>query len=117
MLAKALATESGLNFLSIKGAELLSKYVGESEAAVRNMFQACDFFCFKGNLPLIVYFGSEIVVYSVYRVTNSLQCFRTKLEIDRARFTVIVYTGYPVKKTSQFLKHNFFFYFKVYTLG
>jgi len=38
MVAKALATESGLNFLSIKGAELLSKYVGESEAAVRNIF-------------------------------------------------------------------------------
>ena len=38
MVAKALATESGLNFLSIKGAELLSKYVGESEAAVREIF-------------------------------------------------------------------------------
>ena len=39
MVAKALATESGLNFVSIKGAELLSKYVGESEAAVRNIFE------------------------------------------------------------------------------
>ncbi|XP_011560799.3 ATPase family protein 2 homolog [Plutella xylostella] len=38
MIAKALATESGLNFLSIKGPELLSKYVGESERAVRNLF-------------------------------------------------------------------------------
>ena len=38
MVAKALATESQLNFLSIKGAELLSKYVGESEAAVRQIF-------------------------------------------------------------------------------
>ena len=51
MVAKALATESGLNFVSIKGAELLSKYVGESEAAVRNIFEkarsariGCPFF-------------------------------------------------------------------------
>ncbi|KAG7271458.1 LOW QUALITY PROTEIN: hypothetical protein CRUP_016360 [Coryphaenoides rupestris] len=35
MIAKALANESGLNFLAIKGPELLSKYVGESERAVR----------------------------------------------------------------------------------
>ncbi|XP_068632577.1 ATPase family gene 2 protein homolog A [Battus philenor] len=38
MIAKALATESGLNFLSIKGPELFSKWVGESEKAVRNLF-------------------------------------------------------------------------------
>mmetsp|Transcript_6827 Transcript_6827/g.16640 ORF Transcript_6827/g.16640 Transcript_6827/m.16640 type:complete len:466 (+) Transcript_6827:232-1629(+) len=44
MMAKAVATESGLNFISIKGPELLSKYVGESEKAVRSAFkraQAC----------------------------------------------------------------------------
>ncbi|KAM6951920.1 ATPase family gene 2 protein homolog A isoform 2-T2 [Lycodopsis pacificus] len=35
MIAKALANESGLNFLAVKGPELLSKYVGESERAVR----------------------------------------------------------------------------------
>ena len=39
MIAKALATESDLKFLTIKGAELLSKYVGESERALRNRFQ------------------------------------------------------------------------------
>ncbi|KAG6451957.1 hypothetical protein O3G_MSEX007383 [Manduca sexta] len=38
MIAKALATESGLNFLSIKGPELFSKWVGESERAVRDLF-------------------------------------------------------------------------------
>lgn len=38
MIAKALATESGLNFLSIKGPELFSKWVGESERAVRELF-------------------------------------------------------------------------------
>lgn len=38
LIAKALATESGLNFLSIKGPELFSKWVGESERAVRDLF-------------------------------------------------------------------------------
>ncbi|KAL9936606.1 hypothetical protein V8E36_004674 [Tilletia maclaganii] len=39
MFAQALATESGLNFLSVKGPELYSKYVGESERAVRELFR------------------------------------------------------------------------------
>lgn len=38
LIAKALATESGLNFLAIKGPELFSKWVGESEKAVRDLF-------------------------------------------------------------------------------
>lgn len=38
MLAKAVANESGANFISIKGPELLNKYVGESERAVRQVF-------------------------------------------------------------------------------
>lgn len=39
MIVKALATESNLNFISIKGPELLSKWVGESERAVREVFR------------------------------------------------------------------------------
>merc|ERR1712048_304304 len=39
MIAKALATESGLNFISIKGPELFSKFLGESEKAVRDVFR------------------------------------------------------------------------------
>ena len=35
LVARALATESGLNFLAVKGPELFSKWVGESERAVR----------------------------------------------------------------------------------
>lgn len=34
-----MATESGLNFFAVKGAELLNMYVGESERAVRRLFQ------------------------------------------------------------------------------
>ncbi|AGN26809.1 AAA family ATPase [Candidatus Methanomassiliicoccus intestinalis] len=39
MLAKAVATESEANFISIKGPEFLSKWVGESEKAVRETFR------------------------------------------------------------------------------
>jgi transitional endoplasmic reticulum ATPase len=38
LLAKALASQSGINFISVKGPELLSKYVGESERALREIF-------------------------------------------------------------------------------
>jgi transitional endoplasmic reticulum ATPase len=39
LLAKAVATESEANFISIKGPEFLSKWVGESEKAVREIFR------------------------------------------------------------------------------
>lgn len=39
LLVKALATESNLNFISIKGPELISKWVGESERAIREVFR------------------------------------------------------------------------------
>lgn len=39
MTAKALATESGLNFLAIKGPEIFNKYVGESERKIREIFR------------------------------------------------------------------------------
>jgi transitional endoplasmic reticulum ATPase len=38
LLAKALASQSGVNFISVKGPELLSKYVGESERGLREIF-------------------------------------------------------------------------------
>ncbi|KAM9794936.1 ATPase family gene 2 protein homolog A [Neosynchiropus ocellatus] len=51
MIAKALANESGLNFLSVKGPELLSKFVGESERAVREVFRKA-----RAVAPSIVFF-------------------------------------------------------------
>jgi len=51
MIAKALANESGLNFLSIKGPELFSKWVGESEKAVREVFRKA-----RQVKPSIVFF-------------------------------------------------------------
>jgi transitional endoplasmic reticulum ATPase len=51
LLAKAVATESGVNFIAVKGPALLSKYVGESEKGVREVFR-------KARLaaPCIVFF-------------------------------------------------------------
>ena len=40
LVAKAVATECHIPFLSVKGPELLGIYVGESEANVRNIFAA-----------------------------------------------------------------------------
>lgn len=51
MLAKAVATESDANFISIKGPELFSKYVGESERAVRETFRKA-----KQAAPCIIFF-------------------------------------------------------------
>ncbi|XP_055376102.1 ribosome biogenesis protein SPATA5 [Condylostylus longicornis] len=51
MIAKALATESRLNFLSIKGPELFSMWVGESERAVREVFRKA-----KQVAPSIIFF-------------------------------------------------------------
>lgn len=51
MLAKAIASESEANFISIKGPELLSKYVGESERAIRETFRKA-----KQAAPTVVFF-------------------------------------------------------------
>jgi transitional endoplasmic reticulum ATPase len=39
LLAKAAAAQCGANFLSVRGPELLQKWLGESEAAVRQVFE------------------------------------------------------------------------------
>ena len=51
MLAKAVANESNANFISIKGPELLSMYVGESERGVRKIFRKA-----RQVSPVIVFF-------------------------------------------------------------
>ncbi len=39
LLASAVAKECGLNFISVKGPEILNKYIGASEKAVRDLFE------------------------------------------------------------------------------
>ncbi|RJQ18130.1 AAA family ATPase [Candidatus Woesearchaeota archaeon] len=51
LLAKAIATESESNFIVVKGPELLSKWVGESEKAVRKVFQKA-----RQASPTIIFF-------------------------------------------------------------
>ena len=51
LLAKALANESEANFISIKGPELLSKWVGESESGIREIFRKA-----KQAAPTVVFF-------------------------------------------------------------
>ena len=51
MIAKALATESGLKFLAVKGPELFSKYVGDTEKAVREIFKKA-----RLSAPAIIFF-------------------------------------------------------------
>jgi AAA family ATPase len=51
MIAKALATESGLNFIAVKGPELFSKYVGDTEKAIREIFRKA-----RLSSPSIVFF-------------------------------------------------------------
>ena len=51
LIAKALATESGLNFFAVKGPELFSKYVGDTEKAVRDVFKKA-----RMSSPSIIFF-------------------------------------------------------------
>jgi transitional endoplasmic reticulum ATPase len=51
LLAKAVANEAQSNFISIKGPELLNKYVGESEKGVREVFEKA-----RSNAPTVVFF-------------------------------------------------------------
>ncbi|XP_062992503.1 ATPase family gene 2 protein homolog A isoform X2 [Elgaria multicarinata webbii] len=65
MIAKALAHESGLNFLAVKGPELMNKYVGESERAVREIFRKA-----RTVSPSILFFD-EIDALAVERGSSS----------------------------------------------
>ncbi|KAJ5770781.1 uncharacterized protein N7511_002832 [Penicillium nucicola] len=51
LTVKALATEAGLNFLAVKGAEILSMYVGESERSLREIFRKA-----RAARPSIIFF-------------------------------------------------------------
>ncbi|XP_043286241.1 nuclear valosin-containing protein-like [Venturia canescens] len=51
LLAKAIANEAGINFISVKGPELLNMYVGESEKAVRQCFIRA-----RNSAPCVIFF-------------------------------------------------------------
>ena len=82
LLAKAVASESEVNFISVKGPELLSKWVGESEKGIREVFKKA-----KQASPCIIFFdeidsvvprrGSEAASHVVDRVISQ---FLTELD-------------------------------------
>ncbi|KAF8007086.1 hypothetical protein BT93_K1170 [Corymbia citriodora subsp. variegata] len=51
LMARAVASEAGLNFIAVKGPELFNKWVGESEKAVRSVFAKA-----RANAPSIIFF-------------------------------------------------------------
>jgi transitional endoplasmic reticulum ATPase len=51
LMAKAVANEAQSNFISIKGPELLNKYVGESEKGIREVFEKA-----RSNAPTVIFF-------------------------------------------------------------
>ncbi|XP_003741894.1 ATPase family protein 2 homolog [Galendromus occidentalis] len=65
MIARALATESSLNFLAVNGSELFSKWVGDSEKAVRDLFRRA-----RNVAPAVVFFD-EIDAIATKRNTSS----------------------------------------------
>ncbi len=65
LLAKAVANQAESNFISIKGPELLNKYVGESEKGVREVFSKA-----RENAPTVVFFD-EIDAIASERGRNS----------------------------------------------
>lgn len=65
LTAKALATESGINFLAVKGPEIFNKYVGESERAIREIFRKA-----RAASPSIIFFD-EIDALSPDRDSGS----------------------------------------------
>ena len=66
LVVKAIANGSGINFISVKGSEILSKFVGESEQAVREVFKKA-----KQVSPCLLFFD-EIDALAPCRLENSL---------------------------------------------
>ncbi|MEM4947476.1 MAG: AAA family ATPase, partial [Thermosphaera sp.] len=60
LLAKAVATESGANFIAVRGAEIMSKWVGESERAVREIFRKA-----RLHAPTVVFFDEIDAIASL----------------------------------------------------
>ncbi len=104
LLAKACATESQSNFISVKGPEIFNKFVGESERAIREIFRKA-----RMAAPSIVYFdeldaiaggrgaGEEIMGTPVYdSIVNQILAELDGLE-DRKGVVVVASTNRPDK--------------------
>ncbi len=76
LLAKAVATESEANFISIRGPEVLSKWVGESERAIREIFQkarqAAPCVIFIDEIDAIAPMRGSVESHVTDRIVNQL---------------------------------------------
>jgi transitional endoplasmic reticulum ATPase len=126
LLAKALATESNANIIVVRGPEVLSKWVGESEKAIREIFRKA-----KASSPCIVVFdeldslarprgqeedlsGNERVLSQILTemddsgsagvvvigITNRPDLIDTSL-LRPGRLDLIIYVGSPDEKARQ----------------
>ena len=77
LLAKAVASESEANFISVKGPELLSKWVGESEKGVREVFRKA-----KQASPTVIFFD-EIDAIASTRSGNDTDSGVTKRVVNQ----------------------------------
>ena len=77
LLAKAVASESEANFISVKGPELLSKWVGESEKGVREVFRKA-----KQAAPTVIFFD-EIDAIASARSGNDTDSGVTKRVVNQ----------------------------------
>lgn len=103
LLAKAIANDANANFISVKGPELLNKYVGESERAVRGVFQRA-----RSSAPCIVFFDeldalcpkrssdSSSTSHSSERVVNQLLTEMDGVE-ERKNVYIVAATNRPGK--------------------
>ncbi|TXT07283.1 hypothetical protein VHUM_03453 [Vanrija humicola] len=92
LLAKAVANESRCNFISVKGPELLNKYVGESERAVRQVFARA-----RASSPCVIFFDEldalvprrdDSMSESSARVVNTLLTELDGLDTRKAVYVI-----------------------------
>ena len=99
LLAKAVATESSANFISVRGPQLLSKWVGESEKAIREIFkkarQVAPSIIFLDELDAIAPIrGTEFGSKTSERVINQLLTELDGIEVLK-NVVVIAATNRP----------------------
>lgn len=99
LLAKAVANESRANFISVKGPELLNKFVGESERAVRQVFVRA-----RSSIPCVIFFDEldalvprrdDTLSEASARVVNTLLTELDGLGSTRTGIYVIAATNRP----------------------
>ena len=97
MLGSAIASEAGLNMISVKGPELLDKYIGASEAAVRDVWKRAE-----AASPCLIFFDEFESLAAkrgkdstgvTDRVVNQLLTFLDGVEVSKGEIFVLAATS------------------------